>query len=55
MTLGFQRNMHKDTLGKMSLTTIDLWTLNSNISAPRQKIDNKMPRMLGCSVPDAPM
>jgi len=34
--------------------TIALCTLSSNISAPRQKFE-KMPRMLGFSVPHDPM
>jgi len=32
---------------------MSLCTLSSNISAPRPKIE-KMPRMLGSSVPDVP-
>jgi len=45
VTLGSQRNMYRSTLGKFALLTIALYTLSSNISAPRQKILKKCP---GC-------
>jgi len=46
MTLGYVKKMYKNTLGEMGLLTIALCTLSSNISAPRQKIKKRMPRML---------
>jgi len=38
MKLGSQGNMYKSKLGKMGPLTIALYTLSSNISAPKQKI-----------------
>jgi len=50
MTVGSQRNMYKNTLGKTSLRRIALCTLSSTISAGRQKISKIVPSMLGYNV-----
>jgi len=39
--------MYKSKLGKMGCLTIALYTLSSNISAPKQKIFKKMPQDVG--------
>jgi len=55
MTLGFIKKKYENVFLKKGLQKIALCTLSSNISAPRQKIFKKMPRMLRCSVPDVPL
>jgi len=47
--------MSQSKMGKLGLLTIALFTLSSNISAPRQKIKKKLPRMLRFIVPDDPL
>jgi len=47
-TLGSQRNMYRSMLDKWGLLTVALCTLSPNMSAPRQKFEKQMLRMLGC-------
>jgi len=54
-TLGSQRNMYRSMLDKWGLLTVALSTLSPNISAPKQKFEKQMLRMLGCSVCNVPL